>query len=212
MSICFKVLIGILFLLPFLKFLVRNKNSKYNTSRSYWYLFLVFFTLYFFIWAKIFELYELNYFEKILLFLAPVISSIILFRQDQALPQNKSLIHELSYYILPLFMCLNFLFDFSKPDTKECLIIEREVNVMNTFNIELPEITLYKLEVVPIKQTIIKKTIYREKFENYKFQTQNRNSEILHVSSKTYDRFKNKEKIKLEEYKGFFGIKWYYYR
>lgn len=148
----FRFLCVAIFCISWIRFFLNDTDRKnIDLYLSYKLLFLTTPVLYGFIMWKIFEWYDFSLITQLILFLLPVIIGFFIKLKRKNIPDNtQNILQTMSFYSIPFFLAVNVSFDFSKPSSKEYLIINKDSSVEEKFDSEGSyKIRKHEFKVIP---------------------------------------------------------------
>lgn len=164
LSVTFRYLIVILFLLPIIRYIVHERQQTEMDIFFTGYPKLgmvghVFITtgvavLYVFVLAHVLRIYTTSYFWWILIIIAPVIGWYLLFGKDSTPTERhehnrRALLRTLAFYIIPFFFAVNYAFDFSIPRQTKYYITRSDHNTYISNDPDISEIDVYYFYLLP---------------------------------------------------------------
>nr|WP_295863420.1 hypothetical protein [uncultured Chitinophaga sp.] len=164
LSVTFRVLIVVLFLLPIVRYIVHERQQTemdvfFSGYPGLGLISHVFITvgmgaLYVFVLAHVFQIYTTSYFWWILIIITPAIGWYLLFGKD-ATPADwharnkRALLRTLAFYILPFLFAVNYAFDFSAPKQTTYYIARTGHSTHTTYEPDITETDVYYFYFLP---------------------------------------------------------------
>jgi len=164
LSVTFRCLILIIFLLPVIRYIVHTLQQKEMGIFFTGYPQLgiaahVFMTtgiaaLYVFVLAHIFQIYTTSYFWWILMIIVPVVCWYMLFGKDPTPTEvhehnSRALFRTLAFYSIPFFFAANYAFDFSTPTLTKYYITRTDHTTHTINDPDISEIDVYHFYLLP---------------------------------------------------------------
>jgi len=164
LSVTFRYLIVIIFLLPVIRYIVHEwQQTEMNIfftgypmpgGISHFFLTVGIAALYVFVLAHVLQIYTTSYFWWILIIIAPVICWYLLFGKDTTPTEShefnrRALLRTWAFYIIPFFFAVNYAFDFH-PSRHTTYYITRSDHDTYTINDpDVSEIDVYHFYLLP---------------------------------------------------------------
>ncbi|WP_217606901.1 hypothetical protein [Chitinophaga sp. GbtcB8] len=219
LSVTFRYLIVIIFLLPVIRYifhvLQHTEMDTFFTGYPQLGLVLPFFiatgiaVLYVLVLAHILQIYTTSYFWWILMIIIPVICWYLLFGKKTPPAEvhqhnMRALLRTLAFYIIPFFFAVNYAFDFSVPRHMKYYITRTDHTTIAINDPDVSEIDVYYFYLLPADSMT----------GPTHWQTVSENARPLRRSVPywLYKRFNEGDYLNEEEHRGLFGIKWVSYR
>lgn len=164
LSVPFRYLIVIIFLLPVIRYVVHERQqtemdiffSGYPKLGIMGHAFIITgaAALYVFVLAHVLEIYTTSYFWWILIIIAPVIGWYLLFGKDSTPIERhehnkRALLRTLAFYIIPFFFAANYAFDFSPSGYTKYYITRSDHKTYLSNDPDISEIDVYYFCLLP---------------------------------------------------------------
>ena len=164
LSVTFRYLIMIIFLLPVIRYIVHERQKTemdvFFTGYpklgivSHVFITMGIATLYVFVLAHVLQIYSTSYFWWILIIIAPVICWYLLFGKDATPTERhehnrRALLRTLAFYILPFFFAVNYAFDFSTPGHTKYYITRSDHTTYTSYDPDISETEVYYFYLLP---------------------------------------------------------------
>jgi hypothetical protein len=164
LSVAFRYLIVIIFLLPVIRYIVhewqRTEMDIFFTGYpglgviSHVFITTGIAVLYVFVLAHVLQIYTTSYFWWLLMIVVPVICWYLLFGKDATPTERhehnkRALFRTLAFYIIPFFFAANYAFDFSTPEGTKYYITSSDHNTYTSYDPDINETEVYYFYLLP---------------------------------------------------------------
>ncbi|SEW52836.1 hypothetical protein [Chitinophaga arvensicola] len=164
LSVTFRYLIVIIFLLPLIRYFVHERQQTemdvfFTGYPKLGIISHVFITvgvaiLYLLVLAHVLQIYTTSYFWWILMIITPVICWYLLFGKDATPTERhehnrRALLRTVAFYLLPFFFAVNYAFDFSTPRSAKYYITRTDHNTYLSNDPDISETTVYYFYLLP---------------------------------------------------------------
>lgn len=164
LSVTFRYLIVIIFLLPVIRYIVHEWQQTgmdifFNGYPSLGIISHVFITtgiaaLYVLVVAHVLQVYSTSYFWWILIVIVPVICWYLLFGKDAPPTERRehnrrALLRTLAFYIIPFFFAVNYAFDFFTPVYTKYYITCSDHHTYTSYDPDISETAVYYFYLLP---------------------------------------------------------------
>jgi len=164
LSVTFRCLIVIIFLLPVMRYMLHQWQQTemdvfytgYTRPGMIGHLFIVtgVAVLYVLVLAHVFSIYTTSYFWWILIIIVPVIFWYLLFGKADTFTERQAhnrsaLLRTITFYIIPFFFAANYAFDISTPVYTKYYITRSDHKTHIIYDSETSEVDVYHFYMLP---------------------------------------------------------------
>jgi hypothetical protein len=164
LSVTFRYLIVIIFLLPVIRYIIHERQQTEITIFftgypmlglvSHFFLTVGIAALYVLVLAHVLQIYTTSYFWWILIIIVPVICWYLLFGKDTPPTERRefnrrALLRTLAFYIIPFFFTINYAFDYSPSRHTKYYITRSDHDTYTINDPDVSEIDVYHFYLLP---------------------------------------------------------------